>query len=80
MGKKVLDGDYAKPLFTRIYKKHRKMLNDLFLTFSFINLKYPKKDGPKKRHITDTEIVQIAIENLHKKRVTKYKKDQELLK
>ena len=69
MGKKVLDGDYAKPLFTRIYERHRIMLDQLAATFPFIKLKYPKKDGPTERPITDAEIVQVAIEDLHKKRV-----------
>ena len=71
MGKKVVDNDYAKPLFTRIYKKHRQMLTELVPTFPLIPLKYPKKEGPTKRKINDTEIVQTAIEDLHKKRVTK---------
>ena len=68
MGKKVVDGDYAKPLFTRIYRRHRNMLNDLVLSFPPITIKYPRKDGPNERKITDTEVVQVAIEDLHKKR------------
>lgn len=68
MGKKVADGDYAKPLFTRIYRRHRKMLDDLVTSFPLISIKYPRKDGPTKRTISDTEVVQVAIEDLHKKR------------
>lgn len=45
------------------------MLDQLAATFPFIKLKYPKKDGPTERPITDAEIVQVAIEDLHKKRV-----------
>ena len=69
MGKKVDNDDYAKPLFTRIYRRHRTMLDELVLSFSPIRIKYPRKDGPKDRIITDTEVVQVAIEDLHKKRV-----------
>lgn len=69
MGKKVENGDYAKPLFTRIYERHRHMLDELVATFPLIKLKYPRKDGPTERPITDTEVVQVAIEDLHKKRV-----------
>lgn len=71
MGKKVVDGDYAKPLFTRIYRRHRNMLNDLIASFHLIPIKYPRKDGPTERTITDTEVVQVAIEDLHKKRCKK---------
>lgn len=69
MGKKVENEDYAKPLFTRIYRRHRVMLDELISSFPLIQFKYPKKDGPKERSITDTEVVQIAIEDLHQKRV-----------
>lgn len=68
MGKKVLDGDYAKPLFTRIYRRHRQMLDDLITSFPLIPIKYPRKDGSTERAISDTEVVQVAIEDLHKKR------------
>lgn len=68
MGKKVVDGDYAKPLFTRIYRRHRQMLDDLISSFPLIPIKYPRKDGPIERTISDTEVVQVAIEDLHKKR------------
>lgn len=71
MGKKVIDGDYAKPLFTRIYKKHRQMLNELVVSFPPIPIRYPRKDGPTERKISDTEVVQTAIEDLHQKRVVK---------
>lgn len=69
MGKKVEDNDHARPLFTRIYRRHRIMLDELIFSFSPIKLKYPRKDGPTERSITDTEVVQIAIEDLHQKRV-----------
>lgn len=69
MGKKVENEDYAKPLFTRIYRRHRVMLDELVSSFPLIGFKYPKKDGPTERPITDTEVVQIAIEDLHHKRV-----------
>jgi hypothetical protein len=69
MGKKVENEDYAKPLFTRIYRRHRVMLDELVASFPLIHFKYPKKDGPTERSITDTEVVQIAIEDLHQKRV-----------
>lgn len=69
MGKKVVNEDYAKPLFTRIYRKHRKMLDELVLSFPLIKIKYPRKDGPQERQITDTEVVQVAIEKLHHRRV-----------
>jgi len=69
MGKKVENEDYAKPLFTRIYRRHRKMLDELVASFPFIPIKYPRKDGPNERKITDTEVVQIAIEKLHHRRV-----------
>jgi hypothetical protein len=68
MGKKVENEDYAKPLFTRIYRRHRIMLDALVSSFPLIKIKYPRKDGPTERTITDTEVVQIAIEDLHKKR------------
>lgn len=68
MGKKVIDGDYAKPLFTRIYRRHRKMLDDLIASFPKIPIKYPSKEGATERNISDTEVVQVAIEDLHKKR------------
>lgn len=71
MGKKVVDGDYAKPLFTRIYRRHRHMLDDLIASFPSIPIKYPRKDGPTERIISDTEVVQVAIEDLHKKRCKK---------
>lgn len=45
------------------------MLDELVASFPLISFKYPKKDGPKERVITDTEVVQIAIEDLHQKRV-----------
>jgi len=69
MGKKVENEDYAKPLFTRIYRRHRVMLDELVSSFPLISFKYPKKEGPTERVITDTEVVQIAIEDLHQKRV-----------
>lgn len=71
MGKKVINEDYAKPLFTRIYRKHRHMLDELVVSFPYIPLKYARKDGPTERPISDTEVVQVAIENLHKKRIKK---------
>jgi len=70
MGKRVVGEDYAKPLFTRIYNKHRSMLDELRASFGRIPLKYPRKDGPTDREVTDTEVVQVAIEELHAKRVT----------
>lgn len=69
MGKRVENEDYAKPLFTRIYKKHRRMIDELVAIFPRIPLKYPRKDGPTDRSMTDTEVVQVAIEELHAKRV-----------
>lgn len=44
------------------------MLNDLIASFPLIPIKYPRKDGPTERTISDTEVVQVAIEDLHKKR------------
>lgn len=44
------------------------MLDALVSSFPLIKIKYPRKDGPTERTITDTEVVQIAIEDLHKKR------------
>ena len=74
MGKKVIDGDYAKPLFTRIYRKHRIMLDELVASFPFIPIRFPRNGSPTERVITDTEVVQVAIEELHKKRVKNIKK------
>ena len=71
MGKKVIDGDYAKPFFTRLYSRHKKMMSELVDSFPLIPIKFPRKEKPKERKITDTEVVQFAIENLHKKRCKK---------
>lgn len=73
MGKQVLDEDYAKPLFTRIYRRHRRMLDELVASFPLIRIKYPRKDGPSERKITETEVVQVAIEELHHNRITAQK-------
>jgi len=71
MGKKVENGDYAKPLFIRIYQTHRAMLDELALTFELLPIKYPRKGHRTCRPITDTEIIRVAIEQLHKRRVGK---------
>lgn len=47
------------------------MLDDLIASFPLIPIKYPRKDGPSERTISDTEVVQVAIEDLHKKRCKK---------
>lgn len=45
------------------------MLDELVQSFPLIRIKYPRKDGPTERQISDTEVVQIAIEKLHHRRV-----------
>lgn len=44
------------------------MLDELIGSFPRIPIKYPRKDGPTDRTITDAEVVQVAIEDLHTKR------------
>lgn len=73
MGKKVENGDYAKPLFIRIYQTHRAMLDELALTFELLPIKYPRKGHRTCRPITETEIIRFAIEQLHKRRVQNQK-------
>lgn len=74
MGKKVIDGDYAKPLFTRLYKDERTMLDELVASYPPIPKKQHRGDGSATREITDTEVVRIAIRELHKRRCIKKKK------
>lgn len=69
MGKRVENQDYAKPLFTRIYRKHRVMLDALVASFPRVTLKNVRKDGTDTRLITETEVVQIAIEEMHHRRI-----------
>lgn len=78
MGKKVIDGDYAKPLFTRIYECHRYMLDYLAAILPFVKLKYPKKGGPYERPQTDAEIIKIAIEELYESRTTEMEKTRDI--
>lgn len=83
MGKKVLDGDYAKPLFSRLYRADRQMLDELVESFPAILIKQPRKGGQIDRKITDTEVVRMAIAFLHsqrfgnKKYITNLKKKNE---
>lgn len=74
MGKKVVDGDYARPLFTRLYRDDRRMLDELIKSFPAIPLKQRRADGPTTRTITDTEVVRIAIAKLHARRCGEKKK------
>ena len=44
------------------------MLTELVQTFPLKKLKYPAKGGPTEVPVSDSEVVQVAIEDLHKKR------------
>jgi len=74
MGKRIDGDDYAKPLFTRLYRADRQNLDELVESFPPVPIKDPRKGRPSTRAVSDSEVVRISIKSLHKQRVLRRKK------
>jgi hypothetical protein len=74
MGKRIQGDDYAKPIFTRLYRADRQNLDELVESFPPVPLKDPRKGMPDTREISESEVVRISIKSLHKQRVLRKKK------